>query len=356
MSDALPTLADLTPEWIAQLLRSQGIAANVSDVEATPIGTGQVGATYRLAITYRDAPASAPETLVAKLPSNDPLSRATGKSHMTYIRESRFYQLFAGKKPMPVPDHLFIAFDDESHDFALIMRDLPRHVAGNQLATPSPAEARLAMAAAAAIHAGWWGDPMLDTLDWLNGTRAIPAPLDIEALYTLFWPAFCDRYGARVTADMKRVGDAFMGNIKVWSEMPPSPRCLTHGDFRPDNMLFDLADENKPIVIVDWQTVGVGSGVADIAYYLGTALDPALRKAEEASLFALYREKLEEHGVCDTDDLWDTCRGGAFSGFLMGATAAMVVQQTDRGDEMFLTMCARSAAMVLDHADIALPG
>ena len=197
---------------------------------------------------------------------------------------------------------------------------------------------------------------MLDTLDWLNGTRAIPAPIDTEMLYSMFWPAFCDRYGARVTADMKRVGDAYMGKIKAWSEMRPGPRCLTHGDFRPDNMLFDLADEGKPIVVVDWQTVGVGSGVSDIAYYLGTALDPAHRKAEEASLFAHYREKLEAHGVSDTADLWDSCRGGAFSGFLMGATAAMVVQQTDRGDNMFLTMCGRSAAMVLDHADIALPG
>ena len=39
---------------------------------------------------------------------------------------------------------------------------------------------------------------------------------------------------------------------------------------------------------------------------------------------------------------------------MMGVTASMVVQQTDRGDAMFLTMAERSAHMVLDHREIAL--
>jgi hypothetical protein len=35
--------------------------------------------------------------------------------------------------------------------------------------------------------------------------------------------------------------------------------------------------------------------------------------------------------------------------------AAMVVERTDRGDDMFLAMARRSAAMVLDHKERALP-
>jgi hypothetical protein len=27
----------------------------------------------------------------------------------------------------------------------------------------------------------------------------------------------------------------------------PEPRCLVHGDFRPDDMLFNLSDANQPI-------------------------------------------------------------------------------------------------------------
>jgi Phosphotransferase enzyme family len=350
----VPSPGDISPAWISNLLQNQGVDIDISAVMSVPIGTGQVGATYRYMLTHSG---TSPASIVGKFPSNDPLSRETGKSHLTYIRESRFYQHFAGKKPMPVPHHHFIAFDEDTHDFALIMADLPHHVAGNQLNTPSLAEAQLAMSAAATIHAAWWGDPMLDTLDWLNGTKAVPPPLDIEALYAKFWPAFCDRYAERVTPEMKRVGDAFVGELGAWGERSSGPRCLTHNDFRPDNMLFDLNDPKQPIIVVDWQTVGVGCGAGDVAYYMGTAFDPDMRKCEETALFNLYCDGLLANGVpkADTENLWDIYRTAGFSGFLMGVTASIVVQQTDRGDAMFLKMCERSAAMVIDHGDIALP-
>ncbi len=351
----IPTLADLTAEWLTTLLRDKGHDCEIGSVSARAIGTGQVGATYRLALDYSRG--TGPATLIAKLPSNDPTSRATGKSHLTYLREARFYQTFAGRKPLPVPEHLFIAFDDDSHDFALVMRDLPRHVAGNQLAVPTHEEAGHAIDAAAAIHAGWWGDPMLDTLDWLNGSKAVPPPLDIEALYAMFWPAFRQRYGNRVTADMTKVGDAFAGKLKPWVDARSGPRCLTHNDFRPDNMLFDLGDQSRPVVVVDWQTVGVGNGAGDLGYFMGTALDPPTRAREERNLVDRYCRGLSAAGVPQGDlgQVWDDYRAAAFSGFLMGVTASMVVGQTDRGDTMFLTMCDRSAAMALDHAGVALP-
>jgi hypothetical protein len=348
VSNPVLALHEITPDWLSGLFERR-----VTSIEATPIGTGQVGATYRLKLQGDDVPAS----IIAKLPSNDDLSRATGKSHLTYLRESRFYQNFAGKRPMAVPDHLYVAFDDDSHAFTLIMHDLPRHVAGNQLSVPTLEEAMLAMDAAATIHAAWWGDPMLDTLDWLNGTKAVPPPLDVDMLYNMFWPAFCDRYGDRVTPLMRQVGDAYLGKVGEWANRRDGPRCLTHNDFRPDNMLFAPGDPRQPIVVVDWQTAGVGVGAGDIAYYMGTALEPAARAAEERALVARYRKRLIELGVAEQEiaNVWETYCAAAFAGFLMGTTAAMVVTQTDRGDAMFLTMCERSAAMVLDHAGIALP-
>ncbi len=357
MTDAMLTPNDVTPAWLTALLTKNGNFADVTGVSFAPIGTGQVGATYRFELEYAAPSEGAPQTLVGKFPSNDPLSRATGKSHMTYVRESRFYQQFAGTVPLPVPHHLYIAFDEESHDFALIMHDLPCHVAGNQLHVPSVEEAMLAMGAAAQFHAAWWGDPRLDQMEWLNGTKAVPPPLDVEALYAMFWPAFCDRYGARISAPIKQVGDAFLGRVADWAAGRSGPRCLTHNDFRPDNMLYDLEDPEHPIVIVDWQTVGVGTGAGDIAYYIGTALDPAARKAHETSLFTHYRDTLAKLGVPPEDiaHLWDDYRAAAFAGFLMGVTASMVVGQTERGDAMFLAMCERAAAMVLDHGKAALP-
>jgi hypothetical protein len=341
-------LAEITPEWLSGLLDRK-----VNSFSAAPIGTGQVGATYRLSLEGDGTP----PTLIAKLPSNDDLSRATGKSHLTYLRESRFYQHFAGKKPMAVPEHLYIAFDEDSHAFTLIMRDLPQHVAGNQLSEPTLDEALAAMDAAAGIHAAWWGDPMIDTLDWPNGTKAVPPQLDVDALYQMFWPAFCDRYGDRVNDDMRIVGEAFLGKINAHYEARQSPRCLTHNDFRPDNMLFDLNDCDQPIVIVDWQTTGIGVGAADIAYFAGTSFEAEHRREIEPLLLAQFKLGLLHNGVSaeDISNIEADYALSAVSGFLMGVTAAMVVERTARGDAMFLAMASRSAAMVLDHRESALP-
>jgi hypothetical protein len=348
LNNPVLALTDITPEWLSDLLDRK-----VASVSATPIGTGQVGATYRLTIKGEGTP----DTLVAKLPSNDDLSRSTGKSHLTYLRESRFYQHFAGNKPMAVPEHLYIGFDEDSHAFTLIMHDLPRHVPGNQLSEPTPQEALAAMDAAASIHAAWWGDAMLDTLDWPNGTKAVPPPLDVDALYQMFWPAFCDRYTDRVNADMREVGERFLGKINANNDARQSPRCLTHNDYRPDNMLFDLNDAAKPIVIVDWQTTGVGIGIGDIAYFTGTAFDADHRRELEDQLLTRYQHGLLKLGVAESDlsHLFDDYRRSAVAGFLMGVTAAMVVERTERGDAMFLAMARRSAAMVLDHRELALP-
>lgn len=348
MSHSVLMLDQITPEFLSGLL-----GCEVASVTPTPIGTGQVGATYRLVLEGE----SAPPTIVAKLPSNDELSRTTGKSHLTYLRESRFYQQFAGRKPMAVPNHLYIAFDEESHAFTLIMHDLPRHKAGNQLLEPRREEALLAMDAAASIHAAWWGAPLLDTLDWLNGTRAVPPPLDVDALYQMFWPAFCDRYGERVTPDMRTVGERFLGQLAAQHAAHQSPRCLTHNDYRPDNMLFAPEDPDKPIVIVDWQTCGVGVGAGDVAYYLGTSFDPEMRRALQPELLAAYRKGLLSRGIEESDlaTLEDDIYRCAVNGFIMGVTAAMVVVRTDRGDDMFLTMARRCAAMVLDNVERAFP-
>lgn len=352
MAEAILKYADVNPEWVTSLLRSQGHDVAVSHISHSSIGTGQVGATYRYVLTYQGDRGTAPNSLVGKFQSNDPLSRDTGKMTLTYLREAGFYRQFGSAKPLPVPEMLFLAFDEDSHDFAMIMRDLPQHYAGNQLNIPSQAEAELAMDAAAAVHAAWWRDPVLDANAWMSGAHASVPPVEPEGLYAMLWPAFCDRYRDRITADMRRVGEAYLGKIISWQNaLAAAPRCLTHNDYRPDNMLFAPSDGTLPIVIVDWQTVGVGCGATDIAYYLGTAFDAETRRQYEAMLFARYTDALIQHAVpvADIADLWRHCQTSAFAGFMMGVTASMIVQQTERGDAMFLAMCERSAAMVLDH-------
>ena len=45
---------------------------------------------------------------------------------------------------------------------------------------------------------------------------------------------------------------------------------------------------------------------------------------------------------------WEDYRRGTFSGFAVTVIASMMVQQTERGDEMFVAMARRHARHALD--------
>lgn len=365
--DPIPTPKDVKPEWLNQLL-----GGAIKSVSAQAVGTGQVGATFRFALDYDDAgkeasvpaslrmslpvslPGSLPGSLIGKFMSGDPVSRATGIAQMSYLREVKFYQHYGNSKPLPIPNVKFAAIDEATHEFALIMGDFPNHMPGNQLEPANLSEAKLAMRAGAQIHAAWWEDGELDSHYWLNGSRAAPA-MNVDALFEMLWPAFCVRYARQINDQIVAAGEAYLGRINDWISRRTGPRCLTHGDFRPDNMLFREFDADTPIVIVDWQTAGVGNGATDIAYYLGTALSPTMRRQHEKMLVDLWLKGLREAGIsADADALWNAYRRDAVSGFIMGVLASMIVAQTPRGDAMFLEMCKRSAAMIHDHGSADL--
>jgi aminoglycoside phosphotransferase (APT) family kinase protein len=77
------------------------------------------------------------------------------------------------------------------------------------------------------------------------------------------------------------------------------PRCHVHGDFRLDNMLFNLTDADQPIVVADWLMVGVGCGASDIDYSTRTALHPDMRRTEENGAISHYQTSLIRCGVPD---------------------------------------------------------
>ena len=115
-------------------------------------------------------------------------------------------------------------------------------------------------------------------------------------------------------------------------------------------MLFDACGGERPLVVVDFQTISVGAPCLDLAYLLGTSLEPADRRRSEADLVARYIEGLRRSGVKDLNEQWinETYRRYSFQGVAMLTAASMLVERTERGDEMFLTMIERSAAMVDD--------
>jgi aminoglycoside phosphotransferase (APT) family kinase protein len=115
-------------------------------------------------------------------------------------------------------------------------------------------------------------------------------------------------------------------------------------------MLFGTADGGYPLAVVDWQTVVLGPPLSDASYFLGAGLLPDDRREHERALLRLYYDALRARGVdgFSWDQCWNQYRRYSFSGLLMAIGASMMVVQTERGDEMFLTMASRHAEQILD--------
>ncbi|WP_309607052.1 phosphotransferase [Phenylobacterium sp.] len=338
-------------EWLTRALRHAGIDAEVAGFTARAVGTGQIGDSVRFALTYARGGDAAPASLVGKFPSADPASFGTGVMLGNYEREVMFYRHLADGALIRTPRCLFADIAPGSGEFVLLMEDLAPAEAGDQLKGVSLDQAGLVIDEAAKLHASHWTDPSLDDLPWVSGSAAAPVSQVNPEMVRQLWGGFRARYEERLQPDWIEVGERVSQRYGVLSAARDGPRCLTHNDFRPDNMMFATAAGGRPVTVLDWQSFAYGVGATDVAYFLAGALSPALRREHEAALLDRYLAGLRAHGVADysRDELARDYGQGGFLLFMTAFFAAMVVKQTPRGDEMFLQMLGAASRHIIDH-------
>ncbi|HMC69768.1 MAG TPA: hypothetical protein VKJ07_11495 [Mycobacteriales bacterium] len=104
-----------------------------------------------------------------------------------------------------------------------------------------------------------------------------------------------------------------------------------------------------PVAVVDWQTVTHGPGIADLSYFIGAGLLLEERRAHEDALVREYHAGVGAAGVdIAWDDCWEQYRRYTFAGLVMAVAASMLVEQTARGDDMFMAMANRHGRHALD--------
>ncbi|WP_372784315.1 phosphotransferase [Phenylobacterium sp.] len=344
--------------WLTRALQGAGVDAVVSGFTAKAVGTGQIGDSVRFTLSYARGGDQAPASLVGKFPSADPDSFKTGVMLGNYHREVMFYRHLADGALIRTPKCLFADVAPESGEFVLLMEDLGPAEPGNQLAGVSLEQAGLVIDEAARLHASHWEDPGLDDLPWVSGSRAAPTgPVNPEMVRAL-WMGFRARYAERLEPDWIEIGERVAGSYAALARPQKTPHCLTHNDFRPDNMMFATAAGGHPVTTLDWQSFAFGIGATDVAYFLAGALNPDVRRASEAALLDRYLAGLKAHGVSGygaADLARDYARGG-FLLFMTAFFAAMVVKQTPRGDDMFIQMLGSASRHILDHDALATLG
>ncbi len=341
----------VTAAWLTEVLRHGGVldAGGVVDFDSETVGTGQMADSVRFHLHYDVEAPEAPATVVGKFTAADVTSRSTGIAMRTSEVEVRFYQEVAQTVGVRTPHCYHGDVDPATAEFVLILEDLAPACPGDQVAGCGIDQAALALTELAALHAPRWGDPALERLEWLN-RRSEESNVAGTMLFPVLFDGFAARYGEVLDDAVLDVGRCLMPHIGGYLHRQPEPWTVQHADYRLDNLMFGTKDGGAPLSVVDWQTVVLGPGVADVSYFLGAGPSEDDRRDHEERLVREYHTALVAGGVSGYS--FDACftdyRRYAFAGYLMAIGASMMVERTDRGDDMFLAMARRHAAQIID--------
>ena len=343
----------MAPERLTSSLHASGSLPSgvaVTDIDATPVGTGQMASCVRLALRFDGEPGGMPSTIVAKIPAADVASRRAGSAG-AYETEVRFYEELASKVSNRVPRCHFAEVGPEPGEFLLLLEDLAPAEQGDQLAGCSPEHAELAVVEVAGLHGPTLGaTDVRDAHGWLVRAMVGTGAKGMGPIMQSLYPAWCERYDGRIDPDVLAVGERIVHKLEAYyAAAADGPGSVIHGDYRLDNLLFGTPDGGPPVAVVDWQTHLWGDPIADVSYFIGAGLVPEDRRRHERDLVEAYRLAMDAKGATlDQNQCWERYRLHAVSGWHMAVFAAMVVVQTDRGDDMFCTMANRHGRQILD--------
>ena len=328
------TPGELTSQWLSQALERP---VEVRSVEA--VGTGQIGACYRVSMSG----AAGEGTVLAKLPAADPGTREMLAG--AYRGEVTFYAELAATVAVVVPRCDFAAIRPDTGEFTLLLEDLAPATQGDQLGGCSVDQARAAVVNLAGLHGPRWCDPSLTLVPGLT----VNGPDDAAVLAELYGPAtdtFVDGLGSLLD---DHDAETLRGCVEVaeqWALARAERFGLVHGDYRLDNLMFG----DDAVWAVDWQTLSLALPARDLAYFIGTSLDVDDRRAAERELVAAYHSALRDHGVTsyDGEQCWDDYRFAMVQGPLVAVFGYAYGTRTERGDRMFAAMVRRACAAIRD--------
>jgi hypothetical protein len=339
---------DLTAAWLTEAIG----AGAVADFAVERIGTGQMSECYRVRLTYAVEPNSAgPRSVVLKVAASDPTSRQTGLALGLYEREVRFYRDIAPRLGGPIAPCYHASIDTTTGAFDLLLGDAGPATVGDEIAGATVEQAHLGAVELARLQGPMLRDDSPAESSWLNREAPVSQTM-IAALYA----GFLDRYGAHIASQHRMVCERLVAAFDGYQALDDQARGLVHGDYRLDNLLFGATGADRALTVVDWQTVAWGPAMTDLSYFLGTALPAPQRRENYDALLRSYHEALGPGAPVTLADVADGVRRQSFFGVMMAIVSSMLVERTERGDRLFMTMLARHCDHVLDtDALAALP-
>lgn len=303
---------EISAQWLSDVLKRSGVLARgeVREVRAERIaeGVGLMAKLARLHVRYDGANDEAPVTLIAKLPIDLPQNLQVAQLYRFYERECTFYEEHARRSPLRVP-RCYGAEQDGLGGFVLLLEDLGAARMGDQLAGNKPEDALLAIAALAEHHALFWDDTeSLDLVDYHDPVFCQVLDQSYRGALGPVLSAYADRFTPALRELTEAVAEKTTA-LLMRNTQKPFTAC--HGDFRADNLFYDLAD-GSPLAVIDWQICGRGFGPFDMAYHLTQSVSSDVRRQIERQAVEQYHRTLVARGIrYSFADLWEDYREAA---------------------------------------------
>ncbi|KRF21123.1 hypothetical protein ASG90_01575 [Nocardioides sp. Soil797] len=319
--------------------------SRVREVAARPLGAGQLADSFRVELQY--AGPSGPASVFVKMPSSDADSAATAARIGAYERECRFYRDLLPRLDVRTPRLLGLVTGDDG-DPGLVLEDLSGRTRPlDQLRDGTVEQARSVAAQLAGLQAPFW-----DEEEAVGGAGLFYNRIDdhIEGLaerYLISWDKHSETVGAGLDAAQREMVLRFGEKVLDWAATVTGPRTLVHQDLRLDNLLWGEGGA----WLVDWQTLAWTTPAWDLAFYLGSALEPEPRRQIERELVQRHVDALHERGVrgWSHEAAWVEHRRLSGSVLLAMVAALGFVQPTERGFTMFASLVQRGAQLAIDH-------
>jgi len=344
----IPTGVDeITSAWLAE---ATGLDVQTADIEQIGVGIGVSSALYRARLSG----SGCPESVVVKLPALDEAAVFTSTMLRMYTREAGFFGELADQAPIRVPGCLHAACDHETSQFVLVMEDLGALRAVDQVAGMAIPDAERAVDGLARWHATWWGQA--DVLAERGLTVSLGDPI-YKAVLPIVFAEGWEKLGVELDLPpaIQAVGPRWVEAMPgLLDGLAEAPTTMIHGDFRADNLFFDV---DGAVAAVDFQLIGTGRGAYDLAYFVTQSIGPADASQHERALFDRWIAALGDGGVpaADLEGGWDDYRAAALFCLVYPVVAWRGMDARDpRQMGLAVTMLERfdRAVAELDLADL----
>lgn len=353
------SIDELDSAWLTGALRRSGVINAGELVEITdhePLTTGTAFATKMYRLHLRGAE-DCPPTAILKLPVTGEV-RDFVDGVGAYTREVTFYRELATNVPVNVPRCYVAEISSATTDFVLLLEDLSALSPGDQLVGLTLEQANAALDDLARLHAWSWQHHRLDRLAAqfppLDGPIGRAAAAVFARFYTAAWPAARTALGDTISTEVAALAERLPALLPKMIEVLGSPRTVTHGELRADNI---FVGPDGALTMIDFQTVGQASGMLDVSYVLSQSLPTALRRGADETLVRRYVDGLQRAGVSDYpwDLAWTQYRVGCAYNAVWAVMAHGQIERLDeRGHELVMEMLNRACAAIQDNDSAGL--